>query len=57
MNEQDTVTLFTNEIPAGTLGTPDDLASLATWLLSPRSRFVTGQTLTHDGGLTRGFFG
>jgi 3-oxoacyl-[acyl-carrier protein] reductase len=57
MSEQDTVTLFTNEIPAGTLGTPDDLASLATWLLSPRSRFVTGQTLTHDGGLTRGFFG
>jgi len=48
---------FTKDAPVGTMGDPSDLASLAVWLLSPYSRFVTGQTITHDGGLTKGLFG
>ena len=48
---------FTKDAPVGTLGSPGDLATLAVWLLSPHSRFVTGQTITHDGGLTKGLFG
>ena len=48
---------FTKDAPVGTMGDPGDLASLAVWLLSPHSRFVTGQTITHDGGLTKGLFG
>lgn len=38
------------QIPVGTLGLPADFASLALWLLSPLSRYVTGQTITLDGG-------
>jgi len=48
---------FTKDAPVGTMGDPSDLATLAVWLLSPHSRFVTGQTITHDGGLTKGLFG
>ena len=42
-----------NAIPVGALGEADDFASLALWLLSPHSRYVTGQTITVDGGMIR----
>lgn len=38
------------QIPVGVLGEAADFASLALWLLSPQSRYVTGQTITVDGG-------
>lgn len=41
------------QIPVGALGEADDFASLALWLLSPLSRFVTGETITVDGGAVR----
>jgi len=46
-----------NNIPVGSLGDPNDFASLALWLLSPASRFITGQTITVDGGSVRGIMG
>lgn len=48
---------FENEIPVGAMGKPEEMASLAVWLLSPLSRYVTGQTITHDGGLVTSLFG
>ena len=48
---------FEAEIPVGDMGKPEEMASLALWLLSPLSRYVTGQTITHDGGTVKGFFG
>ncbi|MDX1477091.1 MAG: SDR family oxidoreductase [Saprospiraceae bacterium] len=45
---------FESEIRSGQLGDPDDLASLAAWLLSPHARYVTGQTIVVDGGLAKG---
>ncbi|MDF2114902.1 SDR family NAD(P)-dependent oxidoreductase [Roseiarcaceae bacterium H3SJ34-1] len=39
-------------IPMGHMGTPDDLTGLAVYLASSASRYVTGQTFAHDGGLT-----
>jgi len=49
--------IFENEIPVGQMGRPEEMASLALWLLSPLSRYVTGQTITHDGGLVSSIFG
>ena len=46
-----------SHIPAGSMGKADDFASLACWLLSPLSDYVTGQTITVDGGSVRGAFG
>ena len=39
--------------PVGRAGTPEDVAHLAVYLLSPRSAFVTGQNFIIDGGMTR----
>jgi 3-oxoacyl-[acyl-carrier protein] reductase len=39
------------------LGDPKDMASLALWLLSPHSKYVTGQTISHDGAVMKGVFG
>ena len=39
--------------PAGRVGVPDDIASLAAWLLGPESGFVTGAEFISDGGMTR----
>lgn len=36
----------------GRFGEPRDIAEIALWLGSPASAFVTGQTITADGGLT-----
>ncbi len=45
------------QIPTRALGEAEDFASLAMWLLSPLSRYVTGQTITVDGGSVKGLMG
>jgi len=44
-------------IPVGRMGNAEELSSLAVWLLSPLSGYVTGQTISHDGGNIKGIFG
>jgi 3-oxoacyl-[acyl-carrier protein] reductase len=44
-------------IPTGKAGNLRDFASLALWLLSPLSSYVTGQTISVDGGSVRGIMG
>lgn len=39
--------------PAGRVGVPDDVAALASYLLSGEAGFVTGAELVVDGGMTR----
>ena len=39
-------------IPAGRLGTPQDMAGAALFLASPLAAYLYGQTLVVDGGLT-----
>jgi meso-butanediol dehydrogenase/(S,S)-butanediol dehydrogenase/diacetyl reductase len=38
--------------PAGRLGRPEDVADAVAWLASDEARWLTGQCLTLDGGLT-----
>lgn len=40
------------EIPLGRIGDPSEAAEFVTWLCSDASSYVTGQSLTIDGGLT-----
>jgi 3-oxoacyl-[acyl-carrier protein] reductase len=39
-------------IPLGRVGTPEDIADVVAFLLSDQARYVTGQSITVDGGLT-----
>lgn len=44
-----------DSIPAGRLGSPDEVGSAVAFLASPASSYITGQTITIDGGLTNRF--
>ncbi len=44
-------------VPTGKIGDLDDFASLAIWLLSPLSSYITGQTISVEGGSVRGIMG
>jgi len=44
-------------VPTGKIGNLDDFASLAVWLLSPLSKYITGQTISIEGGSVKGIMG
>ncbi|AYB29062.1 SDR family NAD(P)-dependent oxidoreductase [Chryseolinea soli] len=39
------------EIPLGDFGEPQDIANMATFLVSPRARYITGSVVVVDGGM------
>ena len=39
-------------IPAGRMGTPQDMAGAALFLASPLADYIVGQTIRVDGGMT-----
>jgi 3-oxoacyl-[acyl-carrier protein] reductase len=43
-------------IPAGRYGEPSEFADAVVWLASARARYVTGQTVFVDGGMTQALF-
>jgi len=43
---------FTNEIPLGRFGKPDEVGDLAVFLASDKAAYLTGQTIALDGGIT-----
>jgi 3-oxoacyl-[acyl-carrier protein] reductase len=42
-------------VPMGRLGSPDEVGSAVTFLASPASNYISGQTLTIDGGVASRF--
>lgn len=54
INRREAVTeMLATEVPQGRFGTPEEIASLATFLCSPQAAFATGSTYVMDGGQTR----
>jgi 3-oxoacyl-[acyl-carrier protein] reductase len=45
-----------NSIPLGSLGTPRDIAETVAFLASDEARYITGQVITVDGGISLGKF-
>jgi 3-oxoacyl-[acyl-carrier protein] reductase len=45
--------MLLRDVSLGSLGSPEDVANLVTFLASPRSAFATGQIWTLDGGQSR----
>lgn len=45
------------EVPIGRIATPEEYAPMVAFLCSEPARYVTGQTISVDGGLVRGLFG
>ena len=50
LNEQQQEAIFA-KIPAGAMGTPEDIAAASLYLASPEAGYVTGQTLHVNGGM------
>ena len=44
--------MMLGRVPLGRFGTMDEIAAAAVYLASPEAKFMTGQTLVLDGGLT-----
>ncbi|MDH5356545.1 MAG: SDR family oxidoreductase [Gammaproteobacteria bacterium] len=51
-NAQTMMTEATRRTPVGRLGEPEDIADVALFLLTPEARWICGQTLIADGGLS-----
>jgi 3-oxoacyl-[acyl-carrier protein] reductase len=51
---QEYMRLQAKEIPLGRYGTPQEIADVVAFLASTRASFLTGATISVDGGMTRG---
>jgi len=57
LNDAAKIRHYEKKILLGRLGEPDDCAGAVVFLLSPAARYITGQILVVDGGLTLGQIG
>jgi len=52
INTESKLDLVRDRHPLKRIGAPDEIASLATYLLSPKASWITGQVLKIDGGIS-----
>jgi 3-oxoacyl-[acyl-carrier protein] reductase len=50
LNDKQRETIL-SKVPAGRLGTPEDIAAAAVYLCSNEAAYVTGQTIHVNGGM------
>jgi NAD(P)-dependent dehydrogenase (short-subunit alcohol dehydrogenase family) len=55
-NAEEVKNAVLRRIPLGRFGTPEDVAFPALWLASDEARYVTGQIITVDGGISAGVY-
>jgi 3-oxoacyl-[acyl-carrier protein] reductase len=55
-SRDDVIAGWTREIPLGRLGEADELAALVVFLMSGPAGYITGQSITSDGGWVKGTF-
>jgi 3-oxoacyl-[acyl-carrier protein] reductase len=53
LSEADILDAWNDEIPAGRIGEPRELAALVAFLASERASYITGQSIAADGGWIR----
>jgi 3-oxoacyl-[acyl-carrier protein] reductase len=56
-NDEEKLRDAASEVPIGRIATPEEYAPMVAFLCSEPARYVTGQTISVDGGLVRGLFG
>ena len=52
LDDEEAQDVVRSHIPTGRIATPEEIARIAAFLISDDARYVTGQTLFADGGLT-----
>ena len=55
-NSKEVIQSVLNRIPLGRFGEPEDVAIPALWLASDEARYITGQVITVDGGISAGVY-
>lgn len=50
-SEEEKKSFAQQEIPLGKFGEPEDMANMATFMVSPRAKYITGSVVVVDGGL------